>query len=262
MDTVPTNSALENALNDKGFAALAQQLAAAFLESEATGGKLKQELEKAGHANSPYATLMTEYFLRMSQLLVKNLESSGKNSHVEARISFTRQLWQLCVAKAAKTMHATNLVHAQWTNASSNQSALDAQAEAIKRGVEIQRIYIINQKVPQFVIDQLRNLVHQQLSIGVQIGIANRGSADTSMDVMSIGTKDFIIFDDQIVYATHIDEHPIKPAPNTVKIHGSQKILQVAKNGWETILGYTDMLQHSTVHQELDPFGGRKSLDD
>ena len=254
-------SAVEQVLQS-GQSELLEQVADSILLMQQATASLTAELANRDMKDSPYATLPDELTASLLGESTKAMTGYREGETPTETVHPVRQLWNLCVSKARTSIQATNLVTPEFTNSSSTQAALNLQRDAIERGVEITRVYLLSRDLSRAVLDEVRNLVHRQLAVGINVQLIDRNLFETRVNFSKLQTPDFIIFDDEIVYATKIDDSRYRGYKEPrVKVHGSEGIVQYANAAWTEMMRHgPDVLRHENAHKIVDPHGGSADL--
>lgn len=239
---------LAEALGDKRFANALQKLADAYVHADR-------------QMPDPIAKLLREHWLQLVEALagqsagaeIESFEDTGDD------INPLRLLWRNCFEIfAQREVRATNVVNKNWQ--SSGSANIDIQRQAVARGVSITRIFILDADLPEQLLHELRYNVIRQLNAGIKLRVVRPQDAETqaSAEVNRIGSKDFIIFDDNLVYATIIDwnatDRRTAQRARVQLLSGSEQ-LEAAAAAWEKLIAYGDPLTSENLHKYVDPYG-------
>lgn len=136
--------------------------------------------------------------MRTAESLRKAQDGEITLSSEEAGIFWRRTIMQ----SVSKSIWTTNLGgHGRRTDSSLNA----AQEKAIGRKVTIQRLFVYNE-MNEEEINGLRPVMNAQLEIGIQVHVLPRNLFDeyARTEIPYIGSPDFMLIDDEIVYVTNL----------------------------------------------------------
>jgi hypothetical protein len=128
--------------------------------------------------------------------------------------------------------------------------------------VQIERVFILEDHLPEQTLHELRFNIIQQLNAGISLRIIKSQSMEHNVDTSRLQSKDFIIFDDQLVYATLIDTANLDKRNRRdprVQLYYSKELLAFSETAWRDLLNYSDPLSQQNLHEWVDPYG--KELD-
>jgi hypothetical protein len=128
-------------------------------------------------------------------------------------------------------------------------SNLAGQRDAIKRGVNVTRLFVYNPDMKEEEAERRRSVMREQLAIGITILVVSEAEfklADEDCDaVRRIGSKDFMIIDGKHLYITT----PGKEAIQAELISGQRypARLKSAKQLQADLLGRADQLNNANI---------------
>lgn len=186
--------------------------------------------------------------------------SLGKDSD-PARI-----IWKIMYGQVAqKTIQATNLITIHWKNSGQDTELLELQRCAIKRGVKIERVFILDAKtLPESVTTSVRHSILDQIASGIYVRIIAPSKFHSYIFTAypaKLETADFVIFDDTILYNTKVDLHSHEEThlrdPAVVSITDDEHKIGLAKDAWAEIIDLSEPVTFENIHRYLDPRASR-----
>ena len=241
---------LKNALQNPQFLNAIERLATGVRGAVEWGA---DNFEKASTLNQ----LLVEHQLGLLESLAGHSEDSLKQEFFDAGnlLNPIRRMWALCYQGAENNIRATNLVNTKWTTTAQDIKNLEVQKNLIKnKKVKVERIFIMDyDSLPPSALQEVRYAMLTQLSVGIKLRVA-KPQQIIDADTKEIGTSDFIIFDNRLVYATEIDVHDTHDRKRTrVKLYTGQDYVDYAKEAWDEIYDAAQEVKESNLHEFVDP---------
>lgn len=145
---------------------------------------------------------------------------------------WTTELWQ----RAAVSVWTTNVATVgQSFGRNLNPQTIAAQGAAVKRGVSITRVFVLEPDETPESFAELRRIMEAQINVGIRVFVISRTRFDLAKgDVdQCLGSDDFMLVDDQFIYVTirrRIPREDQQPPARSIQILNSGVELRIARN--------------------------------
>lgn len=250
--------AAENSEFEDAFQRIARSFVSAERWSEAWS---EPEASTSTSGSSPWGTLRSRHLLSLLNRFADHLERAEQLEYLDVRDDMNplRNLWQMCFESFAKcSIRATNHVTQHWTTSAQDDKDFLRQQAAVGRNVTIERTYIFDPDVLQDdTANNLRYAIIRQLNAKIKVRHITPQLVESKSNTSRLKTKDFIVFDDALVYCTIVDTEEKESDRDFtfVKLHHDPDMLQYARDAWNAITTYADDLNYDNLHEYVDPYG-------
>ena len=241
---------IREATKDNRMREILKRMAGAFLESEEWQSDSTSDTWK--HIRRDHLVMLADRFSREMEKM-RNFEYED----VLDRLNPLRTLWIECFSKyATKSVKATNHVTKYWTTSALEDNSYLIQQQALERnsGLSIQRIYILEDELSANALHELSHSIVMQLNAGIDLWAINARAVDYQLRFDAVRTKDFVVFDDEILYTTYVDASEIERENTRVSLSNDLEIVEEAAKLWNILAQRADQLTHQNLREHVNPY--------
>ena len=180
------------------------------------------------------------FFKRINESLDECKESLTQMQTGKAPINKKNQnYWKDGVMKhVEKSIWTTNIPdHLNSFGRSNMPELIAVQKEAIKKGIIITRVFVINEPNILENMENLKSVMKEQVDIGIFVKVLEYSDLKDISRREKYGREigfDFMILDDRLLYLTYVESDPMSEV-NLTELVNDKKLLSDAKRFQETI---------------------------